>query len=144
MPSVPASSHTQNRHYCVPLTSFFFRLRFNPPPRCQQSNLEVTYSLLDYETFLRVNRRLSEQTIKESCRKIRNFVKFTKGELNQKSISKYLACFLDAKATTYNSHITDLRRFVRDFLGQDHLIPPLRWLQLTFLEDESSYQQRDN
>ena len=103
-----------------------------PPPRCQQSNLEVAYSLPDYETFLRVNRRLSVQTIKESCRKIRNFVKFSKGELNQNTISKYLACFLEAKATTYNSHITDLRRFVRDFLGQDHLISSFKMAPIDF------------
>jgi len=105
----------------------------NPrPPRCQQSHLEVAYSLPDYETFLRVNRRLAEQTIKESCRKIRNFVKFTKGELNQSTISKYLACFLEAKPTTYNSHITDLRRFVRDFLGQDHLISSFKMAPIDF------------
>ena len=105
----------------------------NPrPPRCQQSHLKVRYSLPDYETFLRVNRRLSEQTIKESCRKIRNFVKFTKGELNQSTISKYLACFLEAKATTYNSHITDLRRFVRDFLGQNHLISSFKMAPIDF------------
>ena len=96
------------------------------------SQLKVRYSLPDYETFLRVNRRLSEKTIKESCRKVRNFVKFSKGELNQSTISKYLACFLDVKPTTYNSHITDLRRFVRDFLGQDHLISSFKMAPIDF------------
>ena len=59
-------------------------------------------------------------------------MKFSKGELNQGTVSKYLACFLEAKATTYNSHITDLRRFVRDFLGQNHLISSFKMAPIDF------------
>ena len=88
--------------------------------------MEVKYSLAEYERFLRINMRLSETTIKESCRKIRNFLEFSKGLLNQNTISDYLSIFLNRKSTTYNSHITDLRRFVRDFLGLKDLISKFR------------------
>ena len=53
-------------------------------------------------------------------------MEFCEDALNQEIISNYLSTFLDRKPTTYNSHITDLRRFIRDFLGLKDLISSFR------------------
>jgi integrase len=84
---------------------------------------ENYYHLLPkYEEFLRINLRLEDQTIKESVGNIARFLKLSKGTVNYEAVKQYLSVYLRKKPKTYNSQITDLRRFIRDFLNKKELI----------------------
>ena len=84
---------------------------------------ESYYHLLPkYKEFLKINLRLEDRTIKESVGNIARFLKHSQGTVNYESVKEYLASYLNKKPKTYNSQITDLRRFVRDFLNKKDLI----------------------
>lgn len=50
------------------------------------------------------------------------FLKHTKNVVSYQSITNYLKSYLKKVPKTYNSQITVLRRFIRDFLGAGELI----------------------
>ncbi len=81
------------------------------------------YHLLpEYKQFLKVNLRLEDTTIRESVGNITRFLMQSKGNTDYNSVRQYLSGYLSKKPKTYNSQITDLRRFVRDFLGNKELL----------------------
>lgn len=81
------------------------------------------YHLLPgYKQFLQINLRLEERTIKESMGNITRFLTHSKGAVTYASIRAYLTAYTTKHPKTYNSQLTDLRRFVRDFLKQKPLI----------------------
>ena len=97
----------------------------NPRPRrCQR--LQMQPDLSEFEEFLRINMRLAPVTVQKAVENIKRFLEYTKGEISYESIKSYLATYIDKRPKTYNSQITDLRRFIRDFLGYGELIKPFR------------------
>jgi len=83
-------------------------------------------NLSEFEEFLRINMRLAPVTVQKAVENIKRFLEYTKGEISYESIKNYLATYIDKRPKTYNSQITDLRRFIRDFLGYGELIKPFR------------------
>ena len=98
----------------------------NPrPPRCQRDSREsvLTPEVLEsFSDFLKVNRRLENSTIKENLQDVRRFLEMSNYAVSYLNIKKYLATYIEKAPKTYNSQITSLRRFVRDFLGFEKLI----------------------
>ncbi|UCG37237.1 MAG: tyrosine-type recombinase/integrase, partial [Candidatus Bathyarchaeota archaeon] len=78
--------------------------------------------LESFGDFLRVNRRLEESTIKETLQDVRRFLKMSNSVISYENIKEYLATYIEKAPKTYNSQITSLRRFIRDFLEKSELI----------------------
>jgi len=91
-----------------------------PTVACAQP--ESIKSIKEYEEFLRINMRLERITVKTSCEVITRFLKFANNTVSYETIKNYLTTYIDKKPKTYNSQITELRRFVRDYLGHENLI----------------------
>ena len=89
------------------------------PQRCQRLRGN---QLSEYEEFLRINMRLAPITVETSVQIAKRFLKSTNNIVSYETIKNYLATYLDKAPKTYNSQITDLRRFIRDFLGCEDLI----------------------
>ena len=84
---------------------------------------ESYYHLLPkYEEFLRINLRLEDRTIKESVGNINRFFKLSKAKVNYEVVKQYLCIYLRKRPKTYNSQLTDLRRFIRDFLNKKEVV----------------------
>jgi len=101
-------------------------------------------ALESFRDFLRVNRRLEESTIKETIQDVRRFLKMSSYVVNYENIKQYLATYIKKAPKTYNSQITSLRRFVRDFLGQSDLIMSFKMApvdECRYYEDLPSREQ---
>ena len=79
-----------------------------------------------FSEFMRVNMRLAPSTVKTSTEIATRFLKNAKYVVSYETISDYLKGYLCKAPKTYNSQITALRRFVRDFRGHQKLIMPFR------------------
>jgi intergrase/recombinase len=79
-----------------------------------------------FSEFMRVNMRLAPSTVKTSTEIATRFLKGAKYVVSYESTSDYLKSYLSKRPKTYNSQITGLRRFVRDFLGHPKLIMSFR------------------
>jgi len=95
----------------------------NPrPPRCQRGSKVGLDELESFKDFLKVNRRLENSTIKETLQDVKRFLKMSKFVVSYENVKSYLATYIEKAPKTYNSQITSLRRFVRDFLGLPKLV----------------------
>ena len=79
-------------------------------------------SLDEFRDFLRINRRLEHSTIRETMQNVKRFLRNSGFRVSYETIKEYLATYLEKAPKTYNSQITSLRRFVRDYLNQSELI----------------------
>jgi integrase len=94
----------------------------NPrPPRCQRGQI-VDAELNAFEDFMKINMRLEPSTAQNTLQDIRRFLKASNRVVSYEEIEKYLRSYLGKAGKTYNSQITSLRRFVRDFLRLPNLI----------------------
>jgi hypothetical protein len=78
--------------------------------------------LSEYEEFLRINMRLAPTTVETSVQIAKRFLNSANNIVSYETIKNYLATYIDKAPKTYNSQITDLRRFIRDFLRREDLI----------------------
>ena len=66
--------------------------------------------------------RLAPVTVQTSLQIVKRFLKNADGVVSYETIKNYLATYIDKAPKTYNSQITNLRRFVRDYLGYKELV----------------------
>ena len=66
--------------------------------------------------------RLAPVTVQTSLQIVKRFLANANGVVSYEAIKSYLATYIDKAPKTYNSQITNLRRFVRDYLGHKELI----------------------
>jgi integrase len=66
--------------------------------------------------------RLEDSTVKETLQDVRRFLEMSNYMVTYKNVKRYLESYVSKAAKTYNSQITSLRRFVRDFLQLPRLI----------------------
>jgi integrase len=64
---------------------------------------------------MRVNRRLEERTVIDTVEGIKRYLKRSDWIVSYETASAYLKTYLNKSPKTYNSQITILRRFMRDF-----------------------------
>ena len=93
--------------------------------------------LTDFKEFLLVNRRLEPTTVKETMQDTKRFLKMSKYVVCYESVKAYLGSYLSKSAKTYNSQITSLRRFIRDFLKLPDFIMSFKKAPV----DESRYNE---
>jgi integrase len=75
-----------------------------------------------FKGFLSLNMRLEPRTVKATLEDVKRFLVKSNYVVSYENIEKYLQSYLVKKPKTYNSQITNLRRFVRDFLQLSDLI----------------------
>jgi integrase len=95
----------------------------------QEKKLEIRLNdqtVPKFSEFMRVNMRLAPSTVKTSTEIATRFLKGAKYVVSYESTTDYLKSYLSKRPKTYNSQITGLRRFVRDFLGHPKLIMSFR------------------
>ena len=78
--------------------------------------------LSKFSEFLLVNRRLENTTVRETLLNTKRFLRMANFIVSYNGVKQYLESYLERKAKTYNSQITSLRRFIRDFLRLPELI----------------------
>jgi integrase len=84
---------------------------------------KVEESVLDdFGQFLQINRRLECSTVKNTLEDVRRFLRMSNYVVSYENVKQYLESYLEKAVKTYNSQITSLRRFVRDFLRLPQLI----------------------
>ena len=90
----------------------------------QYVNLRLTKQKVsgEFKDFLRVNMRLQPNTIRENMQDVRRFLEMSNYVVTYENVKRYLESYIDKAAKTYNSQITSLRRFIRDFLRLPQLI----------------------
>ncbi len=66
--------------------------------------------------------RLAPVTVQTSLQIVKRFLTNASGVVSYETIKRYLATYIDKAPKTYNSQITNLRRFVRDYLGRKELV----------------------
>jgi len=69
-----------------------------------------------------VNMRLEKTIVRETAEGAKRFLEKSNYQVSYDTIKTFLQCYLEKAPKTYNSQITNLRRFVRDFLNQRDLI----------------------
>ncbi len=118
----------------------------NPrPPRCQRlvkpeyvfkpyderienereynSRIEDAESLLaEFKDFMRINMRLERSTVQNTLEDVRRCLRSSNCTVSYNSVASHLKSYLTKASKTYNSQITSLRRFIRDFLSVGDLI----------------------
>jgi len=72
--------------------------------------------LESFKDFLLVNMRLEKTTVRETLQDARRFLEASKCVVSYDAVKRYLESYVGKKPKTYNSQITSLRRFLRDFL----------------------------
>lgn len=101
--------------------------------KCSKVQMSSTV-LKEYEEFLRINMRLEPIIVKISIEVIMRFLKFANNTASYETIKGYLATYINKKPKTYNSQITELRRFVRDYLGHENLIKSFKMAPIDEIE----------
>ena len=110
----------------------------NPrPPRCQRgetggdSGCDVqtlpelrlnSETLTEFAEFMNVNMRLVPRTVRETVENTTRFLAGSNYTVSYESVAEYLKLYLGKAPKTYNSQITSLRRFIRDFLRRPELM----------------------
>jgi len=69
-----------------------------------------------FKDFLSLNTRLEPRTVKATMEDVKRFLVKSNYVVSYGNIEKYLQSYLGKKPATCKSQITNLRRFVRDFL----------------------------
>ncbi len=72
--------------------------------------------LQQFAEYMRVNMRLEERTVIDTVEGIKRYLKRSEWIVSYDTASAYLKTYLNKSPKTYNSQITLLRRFIRDFL----------------------------
>ena len=72
--------------------------------------------LKEFDEFMRVNMRLEARTALDTIEHTRRYLSHSNYTVSYETASDYLKSFLNKAPKTYNSQITSLRRFIRDFL----------------------------
>jgi integrase len=75
-----------------------------------------------FKNFLSLNMRLEPRTVKATVEDVKRFLVKSSYVVSYENIERYLQSYLGKRPATYNSQITNLRRFVRDFLRLPDLI----------------------
>jgi integrase len=71
---------------------------------------------------MKVNMRLMPRTVKETIGNTARYLESSNHIVSYETVAEYLKGYLNKAPKTYNSQITTLRRFVRDFLRHPELI----------------------
>ncbi len=90
---------------------------FEPAASTMPTRLHLDSDCLKkFADFLLVNMRLEKKTVQQNIQDVRRFLKMSNNIVSYESIRCYLESYIPKAAKTYNTQITSLRRFVRDFL----------------------------
>ena len=79
--------------------------------------------------------RLERSTVKNNLEDVRRFLKISGYMVSDEYVKQYLEGYLSKSRRTYNSQITSLRRFIRDFLKLPHVIMSFKMAPI----DDSGY-----
>ena len=63
-----------------------------------------------------VNMRLEKVTVRQNIQNARRFIEKSDYVVSEENVKSYLEGYIPKAAKTYNTQITSLRRFIRDFL----------------------------
>jgi intergrase/recombinase len=89
----------------------------------ERSGFRVQKDVLKaFGDFLSVNMRLEQCTVKETLLNIRRFLENADYVVSVESVKRYLESYIPKKPKTYNSQITSLRRFIKEFLEMPDMI----------------------
>jgi integrase len=69
-----------------------------------------------------VNRRLEKVTVRQNIQDARRFLEKSDYVVSEENVKRYLESYIPKAPKTYNTQITSLRRFIRDFLKLPDLI----------------------
>jgi integrase len=69
-----------------------------------------------FADFLLVNMRLEKKSVQQNIQDVRRFLEMSDYIVNYEAVKRYLESYIPKAAKTYNTQITSLRRFIRDFL----------------------------
>jgi integrase len=75
-----------------------------------------------FQNFLSVNMRLESCTVRETLLNVKRFLKASEYVVSVDGVKRYLESYISKKPKTYNSQITSLKRFLKEFLEQPELI----------------------
>jgi integrase len=75
-----------------------------------------------FADFMLVNMRLEKVTVRQNIQDARRFLEKSDYVVSEENVKSYLEGYIPKAAKTYNTQITSLRRFVRDFLKLPDLI----------------------
>jgi integrase len=91
-----------------------------------------------------VNMRLEQSTVKETLLNIKRFLENADYVVSVESVKRYLESYIPRKPKTYNSQITSLRRFIKEFLEMPTLVMSFKMAAVDewhFNEDLPSREQ---
>jgi len=100
--------------------------------------------LTAFRDFLSVNMRLEQSTVKETLLNIKRFLENADYVVSVESVKRYLESYIPRKPKTYNSQITSLRRFIKEFLEMPTLVMSFKMAAVDewhFNEDLPSREQ---
>jgi len=96
---------------------------FEPAASTMPTRLQLNSDCLEkFADFLLVNMRLEKKTIQQNIQDARRFLEMFDYIVNYENVRRYLERYIPKAAKTYNTQITSLRRFIRDFLKVPKLI----------------------
>jgi len=106
----------------------------NPNP-FQANNHEILVNprmLEEFEEFMRVNMRLEPTTARDTRDTIKRYLAHANNTVSYDTASAYLKTYLCKAPKTYNSQITYLRRFIRDYLKAPECIVAFKMAPVDF------------
>jgi hypothetical protein len=90
---------------------------FEPVASTMPTRLQLDSDCLEkFANFLLVNMRLEKKIVQQNIQDARRFLKMSDYIVNYEAVKRYLESYIPKAAKTYNTQITSLRRFIRDFL----------------------------
>ena len=96
---------------------------FDPAASTMPTRLHLDSDCLEkFADFLLVNMRLEKKTVQQNIQDVRRFLKMSDYIVNYENVRRYLESYIPKAAKTYNTQITSLRRFIRDFLQVPKLV----------------------
>jgi len=75
-----------------------------------------------FADFMLVNMRLEKVTVRQNIQDARRFFEKSNYVVSEENVKSYLESYIPKAAKTYNTQITSLRRFIRDFLKLPDLV----------------------
>jgi len=75
-----------------------------------------------FADFMLVNMRLEKVTVRQNIQDARRFLEKSNYVVSEENVKSYLESYIPKAAKTYNTQITSLRRFIRDFLKLPDLV----------------------
>ena len=90
---------------------------FEPAASTMPTRLHLDSNCLEkFADFLLVNMRLEKKTVQQNIQGERRFLEMSNYVVNYENVRRYLESYIPKAAKTYNTQVTSLRRFIRDFL----------------------------